>query len=206
MSRTGLSGLLLGGVLLAACAAWSGDPVAEETADPPTAQTAGSSAPDEAYRIGAGDVLEISVWKDEALTRMATVLPDGRISFPLIGQLTARGKTVEALKQEIEAEIIRYVPDPVLSVEVRQVNSMMIYVIGRVNHPSRFPIHTRINVLQALSMAGGLDTFAKRNRIRIFRETSEGTEIIPFEYDKVSDGEALEQNILLRRGDVIVVP
>ena len=93
---------------------------------------------DQDYVIGPGDVLDISNWKDESLTKSVVVLPDGKISFPLIGVFRAAGKTVAELKQEIEVAVIKYVPDPVLSVEVRQVNSMLIYVIGRVNAPGKF--------------------------------------------------------------------
>ena len=158
------------------------------------------------YVIGPGDVLFISVWKNEAMTRTATVLPDGRISFPLIGEVVAEGKTVAQIKDEMEERISRFVLDLVLSVEVVQVNSILIYVIGRVNHPGRFALNTHVSVLQALSIAGGLNPFAKRNQIRIFRETEGTTAVSEFRYDEVAEGRHLEQNIRLRRGDVIVVP
>ncbi|MCD6185055.1 MAG: polysaccharide biosynthesis/export family protein [Deltaproteobacteria bacterium] len=158
------------------------------------------------YLIGRGDILDISVWKDEALTKLVTVLPDGKISFPLIGDIDAAGKTVTSLRNELNKKIEQYVPDPNLSVVVQQVNSMMIYIIGRINHPGRFVLNTNINVLQALSMAGGLNPFAKKNKILIFREENGKTTIFKFRYNDVSRGEALEQNIILKRGDIIVVP
>ena len=158
------------------------------------------------YTIGPGDVLEISIWKDKALTKVVVVLPDGKIQFPLIGQLRAAGKTVSQLKDEIEAKISRYVPNPVLSLIVQKVNSMKIYIIGRVHRAGHFMLEANTNVMQALSMAGGLNPYAKRNKIRIFRKGENSTKIFNFEYDKVSKGEKIEQNILLKRGDVIVVP
>jgi polysaccharide export outer membrane protein len=158
------------------------------------------------YLIGPGDILDISVWKEEALTKLVTVLPDGKISFPLIGDIDAAGKTVASLRNELSKKIERYIPDPNLSVVVQQVNSMLIYVIGRVNHPGRFALNANINVLQALSMAGGLNPFAKKNKILIFREKNDKTTIFKFRYDDVSKGENLEQNIMLKRGDIIVVP
>jgi polysaccharide export outer membrane protein len=159
------------------------------------------------YLIGPGDVLAIAVWKDEALTRQVTVLPDGRIAFPLIGQLTAAGQTVGALTREIEQKLARYVPDMTLNVSVQQVNSMWIYIIGKVNGPGRFNLNTDVSVLQALAMAGGLNPFAKRGDIKIFREQADGgTQILPFDYDRVADGEDIRQNVKLRRGDVVVVP
>jgi polysaccharide biosynthesis/export protein len=155
------------------------------------------------YIIGPGDVLIVSVWKDEALTREVAVLPDGTISFPLVGEFAAGGKTVKELKTDIEVRIKRYVPDPVLSVAVKSVNSMFIYVIGRVNLPGRYILNSRVNVLQGLAMAGGLNPFANKNAIKIIRNDRS---MLIFRYNDVAKGKNLEQNILLRRGDVILVP
>jgi polysaccharide export outer membrane protein len=174
-------------ILLTSSVAWAAD----ESAD---------------YIFGPGDVLDISVWKDESLTKSVVVLPDGKISFPLIGQVVACGKTIAQLKKEIEEKISPYVPDVTLSVEVKQVNSMLLYVIGRVNNPGRFSLNVNVNVLQALSIAGGLNPFAKRNSIKIFRDEGDKTRIFYFEYDRVVDGKHLEENIMLQRGDVVVVP
>ncbi len=160
----------------------------------------------EGYVVGPGDVLDISVWKNETLDKRVIVLPDGRISFPLIGEITAGGKTVAELVKELKKRLDRYVPDVNLSLMVHQVNSMLIYVIGRVNNPGRFVLNTEVNVLQALAMAGGLNPFAKRSKIKIFRKKTQQTELFNFDYDDVAKGRHLEQNIQLRRGDVIVVP
>ncbi|MEA1932966.1 MAG: polysaccharide biosynthesis/export family protein [Thermodesulfobacteriota bacterium] len=161
----------------------------------------------EQYRIGAGDVLDISVWKDDAQTKILVVLPDGAISLPLIGRVMAEGKTTARLKEEITQKVSRFVPDPVVTVIVQQANSMFIFVVGRVNHPGRFVINTNVNVLQALTMAGGLSPFAKRKKIRIIREEKHGeTRIFTFNYDDVSEGKNLAQNIKLCRGDMVVVP
>ena len=173
----------------------------------PVTATQGAALPMvQGYRIGTGDVLDIAVWKDMALTKQVTVLPDGAIHFPLVGEIKALGMTVSELKLTLERKIERYVPDPVLSVGVLQVNSMLIYVIGKVNKPGRFVLNANINVLQALAMAGGLNPFAKEKDVRIFRENNGGTDQFKFNYDEVQEGEKLEQNITLRRGDIIVVP
>jgi polysaccharide export outer membrane protein len=158
------------------------------------------------YVIGPGDVLDISVWKEVALTKMVIVLPDGKISFPLIGEVRAAGLTIAQLKQQLEDKLKRFVPHPNLSVAVHQVNSLQIYVIGKVNNSGRYVINTNLNVLQALAMAGGLNPFAKKNKIKIFRETMQGTQIFEFRYGDVTEGKHLDQNIRLVRGDVIVVP
>ena len=158
------------------------------------------------YVIGPGDVLDISVWKEQALTKLVTVLPDGKISFPLIGAITAGGKTLDQISKELEQKLSRFVPDINLSVLVDQVNSHMVYVIGRVRNPGRFILNTNIDVLQALAMAGGLTPFAEQGNIKIFRQAQGGKEILNFDYDDVTNGKKLEQNIILQRGDVIVVP
>jgi polysaccharide biosynthesis/export protein len=172
----------------------------------PLCAGAQEAAPVADYIIGAGDTLNISVWKDESLTRQVVVLPDGKIGFPLIGQVTAAGKSVADLTKEIEQKLARFVPAVDLSVVVQQTGSMTIYVIGRVNSPGRFAISSDVNVLQALAMAGGLNPFAKRGDIKIFREVGGGTKVFYFDYDTVADGKDPRQNMRLKKGDVIVIP
>lgn len=157
------------------------------------------------YAIGPGDVLEISVWKNLDLTRQVVVLPDGTISFPLVGRFTAGGKSVAQLKAEMEKKISRYVAEPDLTIIVQQVNSMVVYVIGKVNRPGHIPLNRNISVLQALSMAGGLNIFADQQDMRIVRKSETGTLIIPFNYKAVTEDNMMEGNIQLQRGDVVVV-
>lgn len=168
---------------------------------PAAAETASGN-----YAIGAGDVLEILVWKDETLSRAVMVKPDGHFVFPLLGEVLAEGKTVGQLKAELEGKLAPYVPEPVLSLEVKQANSMIVYVLGRVNSPGRYPIASNISVLQALAMAGGLNPFADEKGIRVMRQEGEETRTYRFNYKQVVRGKALEENIRLQRGDVIVVP
>ncbi len=165
---------------------------------------AGQSSTD--YVIGPGDLLDVSVWKNADLTRAVVVLPDGKISFPLIGEVAAGGRTVAQLKSELAKKLSRYVSDPVLSVSVNQVNSMLIYVIGRVRQPGRFVLNANVNVLQGLALAGGLTPFAKKDKIRILRQEKGTTRSFSFNYDEVANNRNLAQNILLQRGDVLVVP
>jgi len=116
------------------------------------------------------------------------------------------GKTLIDLEKELKQQITKFIPAPDLTVMVQEVNNLLIYVIGKVNNPDRFALKSNINVLQALTMAGGLDTFAKRNKIKILRKTKDKNLIFTFEYDDVMEGKNLEQNIELRRGDIVVVP
>lgn len=158
------------------------------------------------YVIGPGDMLGISVWRDESLTRTVVVLPDGKIAFPLVGDLVAGGKTVVQLKDELERRLARYVSDTGLTVEVKQSNSMIIYIIGRVNVPGRQMMVASTNVLQGLAMAGGLNPFARRSDIKVFRKEQGKTAVFSFNYDDVTEGRHLETNIDLKKGDVILVP
>ncbi len=157
------------------------------------------------YKIGPGDVLDISVWKNPDLTKQTVVLPDGTIHFPLVKEIMAKGLSVQELENQIIEKLEKYVPKPVLTISIVQVNTMVLYVTGKVHKPGRFVMHTRIDVLQALSLAGGLNPFAKEKQIGIFRKADGHTTIYTFNYKEVSQGENLEQNIMLEPGDVIVV-
>jgi polysaccharide export outer membrane protein len=159
----------------------------------------------EKYIIGPGDELEISVWKEEALTKELTVLPDGKLTFPLIGNIAAAGRSADEIKTELTTRLAHYISDPIVSVCVQEVNSLLIYVVGKVNEPDRYILNSRINVLQALAMAGGLNQFSNSRQVRIFRDKGNQTKIFTFDYEKVSKGKNLDQNIVLKRGDVIVV-
>ena len=167
------------------------------------------------YLLSPGDVLEISVWKEEGLQKEVLVRPDGGISFPLVGELQAGGKTAPQVQQLVAAQIKRFIPDPVVTVSVLKVNSK-IYVVGKVLRPGEFVITQYADVMQALAMAGGLNPYAKPNDIKILRriavkEAAISAEIgksiaMSFEYDDVSKGKSLDQNIILQNGDVVVVP
>jgi polysaccharide biosynthesis/export protein len=172
----------------------------------PEAEVALQATAEPDYRIGPGDQLSIEVWKDKDLARLVTVLPDGKVAYPMVGEIVATGKTVAQLQKEIEGKLSLFVKDAVITVEVRQVNSLQIYVIGHVKSPGRSLMTSNIDVLQALAIAGGPDQFAKVSRIKIFRREGRKTVIIPFDYDDVIAGKHLETNILLQRGDVVVVP
>jgi len=158
------------------------------------------------YFIGPGDILEISVWKDESLSREVVVPPDGIISFPLIGDIDATDLTTTGLRETIKARLSEYVPDATVTVMLLAMNSLKAYVIGKVNKPGEFPISMDTHVMKILAMAGGLNPFASKGNIRILRQEGGKTVQIPFDYGDVEDGDNLEQNIALKRGDVVVVP
>lgn len=159
-----------------------------------------------AYRVGAEDMLEISVWREDALKKEVLVRPDGGLSFPLIGEVQAAGRTVLEIRQEIAKRLERFIPDPDVSVAILKVGSQRVYVIGKVNKPGEFPLGRYVDVLQALSMAGGLTPFADSGAIRVMRREGDRQVVLPFDYSRVVRGEKLDQNIQLRGGDVVVVP
>lgn len=161
---------------------------------------------DSGYQIGPEDILEISVWKEEGLKKEALVRPDGGLSFPLIGEIQAAGKTAGQLKKEIAQRLEKFIPDPVVSIALLRVIGNKIYVIGKVNNPGEFPAGRYVDVLQALSMAKGLTPFASENGIKIMRKEGGKDVVFPFRYSDVKNGEDLGQNIQLKGGDVVVVP
>ena len=163
-------------------------------------------AAESTYQIGPGDVLEISVWKDESLSRELVVPPDGVISFPLIGDLDVKYLTVTDVRNAVTKKLSEYVPDATVSVILVKLDSLRAYVIGKVNKPSQFEITMETTVMQILSMAGGINPFADGDKIIILRQINNKTVKIPFNHDQVMKGENLQQNILIQRGDVVVVP
>ena len=159
-----------------------------------------------AYKINAGDILNISVWKEEGLDRDVLVRPGGGISFPLVGDIKAEGMTIEQLRLEVTSRLSKYIPDPVVTVSLMQVQGNRAYVIGHVNKPGEFMLARPTDVMQALSMAGGVNSFASLNDIIILRRNGQTQVSIPFRYKDVAKGKGLEQNIILQSGDVVVVP
>lgn len=158
------------------------------------------------YLIGPNDVLNIYVWKEAELTRDVTVMPDGRITFPLIGEIVAQGRTVGDLTKSIKERLEKYVTAPEVTVIVKESRSRTIYVIGKVARPGPYPLAPGMTVLQALSTAGGFTEWADTKNILIVRRVHEKEIQLRFNYKDFVSGENLDKNILLRPNDTIVVP
>ena len=159
------------------------------------------------YRLHAGDKLDISVWKEAEMQRPAIVIPpDGKVSFPLAGQVMAAGRTVSEVRQEIEQHLKTFIPDPVVTVSIVDTTGNVAYVIGQVAKPGAMALNPGINVLQALALAGGGTAFAKLDSVIIIRGSQASQRVMPFRFGQVSEGKNLEQNIALESGDVVVVP
>ena len=165
-----------------------------------------SQSPVTSYKVLPGDVLLISVWKELDLQLEVLVRPDGAFSFPLAGDISTRNQSVLDLKDEITERLSRYISDPVVTVSVKQVLGNKIYVIGQVVRPGVFIVNPQVDVMQALSMAGGTTPFAALNGIKILRRSGKEQHAISFRYNDVVKGNNLKQNIVLQSGDVVVVP
>lgn len=203
--------------LLAACSSInlslpflrSEPPAAVRTGGPPLNwgdRIEGAAIADPAYLIGPEDALEIAVWRDDTLKSGVLVRPDGGISFPLAGDFVVAGRTAAQVRDELVKRLEKFVPEPVVTVTVVRVASYRIYVIGRVNKPGDFQAGRNIDVLQALSLAGGMTPFANEDEIRIIRKIDGASVSIPFQYSRIRKGGDLSQNITLKSGDVLLVP
>lgn len=160
------------------------------------------------YIMGPEDVLEITVWKNADLSKQVQVRPDGRISLPLIGDVSAVGRTAAQLTEEISARLKSYMENPTVSILVREVNSYQIYVLGEVNAPGKYPLKSKTTLLQAITIAHGFTQVAARNKIVVFRfgKDGEGLNKIKASYDDIVLRDGSDQNIELKPGDQIVVP
>lgn len=160
------------------------------------------------YWIGPEDVLDITVWRNADLSKQVLVRPDGRVSLPLIGDITAVGKTAEELAEVISAKLKEFKENPQVSIVVKEVNSYAIYVLGEVAKPAKYPLKSKTTILQAITLAGGFLPAAARNKLVVFRfgENGEKDEKIRASYDDIVLRDGAGQNITLKPGDTLVVP
>ena len=169
-------------------------------------QAAAAVVPEENYPLGPEDAIEVSVWKEPELTKQMIIRPDGKISYPLIGEIQAAGKTVKQLRDEIHKALEKFVTDAQVTVILLKSVHYKVFVVGKVAKPAEYVAGRPLNVMQALAMAGGPTPFASTSNIVVLRK-SEGRELVlPFNYDAVSRGQSLEINRTLLPGDVVVVP
>jgi polysaccharide export outer membrane protein len=176
-------------------------------ADTPVAPANPASAPAGAeYHLQPGDILSVSVWKEQDLSGDVLVRPDGGVSFPLVGDVIASEKSVAALRLEFTERLKRYIPNPVVTVAVKTIGGNRVYVVGKVLRPGEYPFSAPVDVMQALSLAGGTTPFAAVNDIVILRRQNGQLRAIPFHYGAVEHGKSLAQDIVLESCDTVVVP
>lgn len=162
---------------------------------------------DEDYEISPGDVLQITVWKEDGMDREVLVLPDGSITFPLIGSFSVLGKTPAEVQEDVKGRLQKFIPNASVTVMIKAALGHSVNVIGQVSKPGEIVMGHRLTVMQALSQAGGLTPYADEGSIKILRRDEEGKETaITFDYGSISSGKHLDKDITLMPGDVIVVP
>jgi polysaccharide export outer membrane protein len=183
----------------------NGNAQAAAPANSGSSSASSKSAPADAnYVIGPQDMLDISVWKEEQLTKTVPVRPDGKISMPLLNDVQAAGLTPTQLANQITESLKKFVTDPQVTVIVREINSQRVYLLGEVARAGAYPLLPNMTVLQALSSAGGFTQFANLKKIYVLRVENGKQEKFPFNYKHAL--ESPDQNILLKAGDTIVVP
>ncbi len=159
------------------------------------------------YTVAPGDVLEITVWKEEGLQKEVLVRPDGGLSFPLVGDFKAQGLSLQQIQKHLVERLVKYIPDPVVTVAALKLLGNKIYVVGKVIKPGEYVTNSYVDIVQALAMAGGMTPFAATNDIKVLRRDASGSQmVLPFKYTDIEDGKQLKQNVILQSGDVIVVP
>jgi polysaccharide export outer membrane protein len=161
---------------------------------------------DPAYTLRSGDMLHISVWKEDQLDREVLVLPDGTLDFPLIGSVKAQGLSPNDLKTLITQKLKPFVPAAAVTVVVKETRGNSVSIIGQVARPGDIVMSHSLTIMQALSQAGGPTAYADEDSIVILRKVDGAETSIPFDYSDVSRGRDLETNITLMPGDVVVVP
>lgn len=194
---------------LLACPVWSATAAqAEANQTAPAASPAHPAQQDSSYRIGAGDVLEISVWNEpQASVQGAVVRPDGKISLPLLKDISVVGQTPMELQRVLTSKLDKLIRGADVTVVVREIHSKKVYLVGQIGKIGPMPLTSDdTTILQAIAEAGGLTPYAKKSKIYVLRIENGNKVKLPFNYEAVVKGEHLEQNIALRPDDTIVVP
>jgi polysaccharide biosynthesis/export protein len=158
------------------------------------------------YRIGAGDTLQVFVWKEPDLTREVAVRIDGKISVALLGDVDAAGRTPGELADELARQLKRFVGTPMVTVGVSQPNSTRFFVLGMVVRSGEFRPSGPTTVVQALALAGGFREYAKTDEILVLRQQGGTSRFIPVNYQRLVSGRDGAQNVLLQPGDTVLVP
>ena len=157
------------------------------------------------YVIGADDVLSIVFWRDKEMSVDAVVRPDGKISLPLLNDITAAGMTPEALRVKIDKAAAKFLEDPSVTIVVKAINSRKVFITGNVAKPGNYPLTSGLNVLQLIAMAGGLLEYADKKNIVVIRKGDPADQYFKFNYNDVVRQKKIEQNIELKSGDTVVV-
>lgn len=191
----------IGFIVALGCATPSSKGALEEAARPVSKE----------FMLGPEDVLEVTVWRNQDLSRTVVVRPDGKISLPLIGDVQASGLSAAQVAGKIAARLTEFKESPNVSVSIKEVNSYFIYVLGEVLKPGKYPIKSYATVLQGVSLAGGFTIYASKNSMKVIRTVTNGdgkeSQLrIPVPYNELVSGQGEIENFILKSGDTIVVP
>jgi polysaccharide biosynthesis/export protein len=170
-----------------------------------TGAAGAADAPD-IYRLHQGDRVLISVWREDTLHREVVVLPDGSVTFPLIGRVEVEGLSTPDVEQLVTLKLKKYIPEPIVTVVIVGIDGNRAFVMGKVVHPGSLILNGPTTVLQAISIVGGFDRFADESSIKVIRATSGDQEIVPVNYKDIISGKNISTNIQLKAGDTLVVP
>jgi polysaccharide export outer membrane protein len=179
-------------LVLCTLAIWSGSAAADNKAEP--------------YLLSPGDVILVSVWREESLQLEVQVLPDGSITFPLAGRVEVAGLDSATAAQSIASKLEEYLPDPTVSVVINGIEGNTVYILGKVLKSGPVVMAGPTSVLQALSMSGGLDKFADTDDLKVIRGRGQAQEILPVRYKDLISGRDMTSNFQLQAGDTLVVP
>jgi polysaccharide export outer membrane protein len=168
------------------------------------AAPAGVSVP-AGYVIGPEDVLAIVFWRDEKMSGEVTVRPDGKITLPLVNDIQAAGLTPEELRVQVEKAATKFIAEPTATVVVKTINSRKVHILGSVIRPGTYPLTSDMNVLQFIALAGGLQEWANSKDITILRKENGTDKSLKFNFNDVSRGRNLQQNVTLKPGDTVMV-
>ena len=161
---------------------------------------------EETYKIGSGDILEIMTWKEPDFTREVIVRVDGKFTFPLLDDIQAAGRTPIEVKKEIERGLKEFVEDPIVTVSIRSPLSQQFYILGEVANTGEYPLAKDLTILQAFALAGGFTEWASKSEIILLRREGSEEKIIRVNYKNIVKGKELEQNVLIKANDTIIVP
>jgi len=200
-----LGGRVLVAAFLVAVQAWAGGCLQQDM------QYRGTAVIPTEFLIGPEDVLVVTVWRNQELSKEVIVRPDGKISLPLLGDIMAAGLTAEALSKQVADKLVEFMSTPTVSVQVKEINSYHIFAVGEVGRPGKIVLKSFTSVVQGISYAGGFTLFASRNNVHVLRNVKNGQGetkqvMIPVPYQDIVKGKNLEANIILKAGDTIVVP
>ena len=185
----------------------AGRPAADDAKSAAKTQSWSAKGSSNDYKIGAGDILEITIWKEPDLSRAEVLVrTDGKVSFPLLNDVQAAGLTPLEMKRNMEVGLKEFISNPFVTITVRSPESQKIYILGEVMNTGEYPLTKNLTVLQAFALAGGFTTWASKKEIILMRKEGGKEKIYRINYKNIIKGKDISQNLKLKADDTIIVP